>query len=121
MGGLIIRAAANQIPYVNNLFCYISLGTPHLGYLQGIKLLIRAGISIFSNLYNTPCLDELSGKDSSELHNCFMYKLSQIGHLSNFKRVILVSSVHDKYVSWHSARLEVFNKDQLQQYNFIEK
>jgi hypothetical protein len=57
MGGLILRGAANQIPYTNNLFCYISLGTPHLGYLQGIKLIIRAGLSLFSNLYNTPCLN----------------------------------------------------------------
>lgn len=64
MGGLILRAAASQLEaHQKLLYCYISLGTPHLGYLQGIKFLIRAGISIFSNLYNTPCLDELSSKD----------------------------------------------------------
>jgi selenocysteine-specific translation elongation factor len=42
------------------------------------------------------------------------------GQLSNFKRVVVVASSRDKYVSWHSARIENFNKDVLKQYTFIE-
>lgn len=34
-----------------------------------------------------------------------MFKHSKSGSLANFKKVVLVSSVNDKYVSWHSARL----------------
>ena len=76
MGGLILRAAANQISYQEYLYAYISLGTPHLGYLQGLKLHIRAGLSIFSNLYNNPCLNQLSGKDSEDFHKSALFKLS---------------------------------------------
>lgn len=32
--------------------------------------------------------------------------MSQIGHLRNFRKIILVSSSEDSYVAWHSARLE---------------
>ena len=57
MGGLVLRLAANQIKQKELLYGYISLGTPHLGYLQGLKLHIRAGLSFFSNIYSNPCLD----------------------------------------------------------------
>ena len=45
--------------------------------------------------------------------------MSLEGHLGNFKRVILISSSKDKYVSWHSARIENFNKDRLKQFTFV--
>ena len=105
MGGLVLRLAANKMKYQEHLWSYISLGTPHLGYLQGLKLIIRAGLSLFSNIYSTPCLNELSCKDTDELHDTAIYQLSLKGRLSNFKKVILVASSHDKYVSWHSARI----------------
>lgn len=97
------------------------MGTPHLGYLQGIKFFIKAGISFLSNISSSNvCLSELSSKDQSDLHECLIYRLSVDSPLSAFKKVILLSSVHDKYVSWHSARLEDYNKDPLKQPNFIE-
>lgn len=105
MGGLILREAANKIKYQENLYAYVSLGTPHLGYLQGLKLHIRAGLSLFSNLYNNPCLNQLSGKDSEDFHESALYKMSSTGGLSNFRKIALVSSNRDKYVSWHSARI----------------
>jgi uncharacterized pyridoxamine 5'-phosphate oxidase family protein len=46
--------------------------------------------------------------------------MSLSGQLTNFKKVILVSSLRDKYVSWHSARLENYNKDLLKQITFRE-
>jgi len=76
MGGLVLRLAANKINYQEYLWGFISLGTPHLGYLQGMKLLIRAGLSIFSNIYSTPCLDELAAKDAEELHDTEIYRMS---------------------------------------------
>lgn len=56
MGGLILRCAAAQISRPENLYCFISLGTPHLGYLQGIKFFIKAGISFLSNVSSNLCL-----------------------------------------------------------------
>ena len=105
MGGLVLRIASNLIRHKDLLYAYLSLGTPHLGYLQGLKLHIRAGLSLFSSVYSNPCLNELSGKDSAGLHNSSIYKISLSGALTNFKKVIFVSSRKDKYVSWHSARI----------------
>ena len=83
-------------------------------------MIIRAGINFFSNWYDIPCFNELNGKDKSDLHDSFLYKLSESGNLGNFKKVFLVSSIYDKYVSWHSARLENYNKDLLKKINFVE-
>ncbi len=105
MGGLILRYIAAYISHPGYLYGFVSLGTPHLGYLQGIKFLIKAGISFLSNISNNPCLNELCSKDSNNLHECLIYNLSKTAPLSKFKKVILLSSVNDKYVSWHSARL----------------
>lgn len=120
MGGLILRLASPRIDHQDLLYGYVSLGTPHLGYLQGLKLYIRAGLSLFSNLYSNPCLNEISGKDSPQLHETAIYKMSVSGSLANFRKVVLVASSKDKYVSWHSARLENMNRDFLKQYTFIE-
>jgi hypothetical protein len=105
MGGLILRCIAANISHPQNLYCFISMGSPHLGYLQGIKFFIKAGISFLSNMTNNVCLSELSSKDNADLHECLIYKLSQNAPLSAFKKLVFLSSVHDKYVSWHSARL----------------
>ena len=59
MGGLILRVVANKIKeeYKHMLYGYVSLGTPHLGYLQGLKFHIKAGLSLFSSMNNNPCLN----------------------------------------------------------------
>ena len=101
MGGLILRWVANTL--TQNLFAFVSLGTPHLGYLQGIKFFIKAGFSFLSS--NSTCLSELSSRDSNDLHECLIYKFSNAAALSRFKKIVLLSSLSDKYVSWHSARL----------------
>ena len=101
MGGLILRWVANTL--TQHLFAFISLGTPHLGYLQGIKFFIKAGFRFLSS--NSTSLSELSSRDSNDLHECLIYKFSNAAALSRFKKIILLSSLSDKYVSWHSARL----------------
>lgn len=35
----------------------------------------------------------------------FLYELSRTGHLRYFRKIILLSSYEDSYVSWHSARI----------------
>jgi triacylglycerol esterase/lipase EstA (alpha/beta hydrolase family) len=57
MGGLVLRIASNMMNHKELLYSYLSLGTPHLGYLQGLKLHIRAGLSLFSSMYSNPCLN----------------------------------------------------------------
>lgn len=38
-----------------------------------------------------------------------MYKLSKQGSLKKFRKIILISSFEDNYVTWHSARISVHN------------
>ena len=52
-----------------------------------------------------PSLDQLTMEDADELKDCFLFKLSQVGHLRNFQKVIFLSSSEDSYVPWHSARI----------------
>ena len=120
MGGLILRIASNRIKQKEMLYGYISLGTPHLGYLQGLKVHIRAGLSLFSSVSHNPCLTELAGKDSLDLHESAIFKMSIDGNLSNFKKIVLVSSCKDKYVSWHSARIEKYSDKVLKPLTFVE-
>jgi len=76
MGGIILRYICNKISKFDLLYGYVSLGTPHLGYLQGINNLIKAGIRFFSNVYDIQCLNELNIKDKADLHDSCLYKLS---------------------------------------------
>jgi hypothetical protein len=44
-------------------------------------------------------------QESGDPRKTFLYELSQSGHLRYFRKVILLSSFEDSYVSWHSARI----------------
>lgn len=45
MGGLVVRAALPHLErYKDLMYTYISLGTPHLGYLVKTKGLVNSGI-----------------------------------------------------------------------------
>ena len=81
---------------------------PHLGYIQGTKFLTEAGLSIISKLKPIESLSQLSNRDNSDLEKTFIYKLSKEGSLKHFKRIVLIASIDDYYVPWHSARIEPF-------------
>jgi hypothetical protein len=44
-------------------------------------------------------------QESGDPRKTFLYELSRSGHLRYFRKVILLSSFEDSYVSWHSARI----------------
>ena len=52
-------------------------------------------------------LQQLAMKDSSNIRDTFMYKLSANSNLHLFKNVLLAGSSQDKYVPIHSARIEL--------------
>ncbi|KAK3706341.1 hypothetical protein QZH41_006607 [Actinostola sp. cb2023] len=52
-------------------------------------------------------LTELSLHDHDNLRQTYLYRLSQSKGLEYFKNVLLVSSVQDHYVPYHSARIEM--------------
>lgn len=78
LGGVIIRAA---LPYLeqfsDKFFSYVSLASPHLGYLFGSSSLIDAGMWVMKKWMNNRCIKQLSLKDGKEIEECFMYQLSK--------------------------------------------
>ena len=52
-------------------------------------------------------LHQLALKDATDIRKTFMYQLSLRSNLHAFKHVLLAGSTQDRYVPWHSARIEL--------------
>ena len=52
-------------------------------------------------------LHQLAMKDATDIRQTFIYKLSQRSNLHRFRHVLLAGSTQDRYVPWHSARIEL--------------
>lgn len=112
LGGLIIRAAMAYLEQLKDKFyTYMSLSSPHLGYLYSPKFLVSAGLWVLKKWKKSESLKELSMSDSMNLEDSYLYRLSEISKLEWFKNIILVSSYQDSYVAFESARIQ-FRKEQ---------
>lgn len=110
LGGLILRSSLiheRMIPYRDRFFTFFSLGSPHCGYLYSSNMILNTGIWALKKWYKSKSLEQLSLTDLSDPRKCFLYRLSQFSGLQYFKHVLLASSPDDKYVPYHSARMEV--------------
>ena len=64
IGGLIIRAALPHLSeFASKFFTYISLGSPHLGYMYNSNKLFDAGMWLLKKWRNSRCLTQLSMSD----------------------------------------------------------
>ena len=124
MGGLIIRAALPYLEYYSSkMHFYLTLSTPHLGYMYNSSKIIDAGMWFLKKWRKSKCLQQLSMSDSSNFQQTFMYELSLKKGLGWFKHVFLVSSYQDQYAPFDSARMELSEKvanDQLRGQIYIE-
>jgi hypothetical protein len=59
-------------------------------------------------------------EDAPNLKNTYMYRLSTQGSLKDFKKIILLSSLEDSYVTWHSARISTYDSNTKSDYGKIE-
>lgn len=110
LGNLIIRSAVahdNFKPHRDKLYTYLSLSGPHLGTLYNSSGLVNMGLWIMQKWKRSGSLLQLSLKDHSDLKSTFLYKLSKKPTLEYFKNVLLVASLQDRYVPFHSARIEM--------------
>ncbi|KAF3971766.1 hypothetical protein CMV_004676 [Castanea mollissima] len=110
IGNLIIRTALAESvmePYLRNLYTYLSISGPHLGYLYSSNSLFNSGLWLLKKLKGAQCIHQLTLTDNPDLHNTFLYKLCKKRTLQNFRNVILLSSPQDGYVPYHSARIEM--------------
>jgi len=77
MGGIIIRAALPHLEnYKEKMFTYISLSTPHLGYMYNASKIISTGMWLLSKWKKSKSLIQLSMSDSKNLEETFLYELS---------------------------------------------
>jgi hypothetical protein len=89
---------------------YISLGSPHLGYMYNSSALIDAGMWVLKNWTQSRSLTQLSMTDAPHYKDTYLYKLSSSESLGWFKYVILVGSFQDSYAPYDSARIQVCSK-----------
>jgi len=110
LGNIIIRNAAvhsKLLPYRNRFHTFLSLSGPHLGMLYHTSSLVSTGLWLMQKWKKTGALPQLALNDNSDLRETFMYRLSLTNGFQYFKNVLLVSSVQDHYVPFHSSRIEM--------------
>lgn len=86
---------------------FITLSSPHLGYLYNQSTIVDAGMWLLKTWRKSICLTQLRMSDNSDLEKTFMFKLSETKGLEWFKNVILVSSYQDSYAPFDSARIQI--------------
>ncbi|KAL4450271.1 hypothetical protein ABPG74_008977 [Tetrahymena malaccensis] len=106
MGGVIARAA---LPYLKDyssiMYSYISICSPHLGCYANSNKLIDAGLWIMQKIHKSQSLLQLSMRDSDNIEETYLYKLSSQPGLNWFQNVMFISSFDDQYVPIQSARV----------------
>lgn len=110
LGNVIVRSALTSPllkPYIPYLYTYLSLSGPHCGNMFSTSYVVDSAMWVMKNWKKSACLQQLSLTDAKERRDTYLYRLSQEGGLSHFKHVLLLSSMQDKYVSAHSARMEM--------------
>ncbi|CAM0874593.1 unnamed protein product [Alopecurus aequalis] len=110
IGNIIIRSALSEPklqPFLKNLFTYMSISGPHLGYWYSSNSLFNSGLWLMKRLKGLQCMHQLTFTDEQDSQNTFLYRLCKLKTLENFKNIILVSSPQDGYVPYHSARIDL--------------
>ncbi|XP_069742245.1 protein FAM135A isoform X2 [Narcine bancroftii] len=110
LGNLIIRSVLTRQRfkfYLNKLHTFLSLSGPHLGTLYNSSALVNTGLWFMQKWKKSGSLLQLTCRDHSDPRQTFLYKLSKKTGLCYFKNVVLVGSLQDRYVPYHSARIEM--------------
>ncbi|KFV74224.1 Protein FAM135B [Struthio camelus australis] len=110
LGNVIIRSVLTRPRfryYLSKLHTFLSLSGPHLGTLYNNSTLVSTGLWLMQKLKKSGSLLQLTFRDNADLRKCFLYQLSQKTGLQYFKNVVLVASPQDRYVPFHSARIEM--------------
>lgn len=110
LGTIIIRSAlthTEMIPLLPKLYTFLSLSGPHLGTLYNNSGLVNMGMWFMQKWKKSGSLLQLSLKDNVDPRQSFLYRLSQKPGLEFFRHVLLVGSSQDRYVPYHSSRIEM--------------
>ncbi|KAK3507014.1 hypothetical protein QTP70_000566 [Hemibagrus guttatus] len=110
LGNLIVRSVLTRPKfkaYLNRLHTFLSLSGPHLGTLYNSSALVNTGLWFMQKWKKSGSLLQLTCRDHSDPRQTFLYKLSKKAGLQFFRNVVLVGSLQDRYVPYHSARIEM--------------
>uniref|UniRef100_A0A8C5BNG6 Family with sequence similarity 135 member A n=1 Tax=Gadus morhua TaxID=8049 RepID=A0A8C5BNG6_GADMO len=110
LGNLIVRSVLTRPRfkcYLSKLHTFLSLSGPHLGTLYNSSALVNTGLWFMQKWKKSGSLLQLTCRDHSDPRQTFLYKLSKKSGLQFFKNVVLVGSLQDRYVPYHSARIEM--------------
>uniref|UniRef100_A0A8C5NAB0 DUF676 domain-containing protein n=1 Tax=Gouania willdenowi TaxID=441366 RepID=A0A8C5NAB0_GOUWI len=110
LGNLIVRSVLTRPRfkcYLSRLHTFLSLSGPHLGTLYNSSALVNTGLWFMQKWKKSGSLLQLTCRDHSDPRQTFLYKLSKKSGLQFFRNVVLVGSLQDRYVPYHSARIEM--------------
>lgn len=93
LGGIVIRSALSGLGmYSKQMYSYMSLGSPHLGYIKTYSALVDTGFWMIRRWKKSIPLMELSQEDAKEPNETFLYRLSGEEGLGWFRNVVLCGS-----------------------------
>ena len=108
LGGLIIRTALpHLVDFAEKMHLFLTLSTPHLGYMYNSSKIIDAGIWVLRKWKRSTALKQLSMTDDDEVSRTALFSMCECAGLRWFQHVVLCSSYQDQYVPHDSARVEV--------------
>ncbi|XP_070555676.1 protein FAM135A-like [Ptychodera flava] len=110
LGNIIIRSVLTRPemkPWLGKLHTFLSLSGPHLGTMYNSSAIVNTGMWFMQKWKKSGSLLQLALKDHSDPRETFIYKLSQKPGMEYFKNVVLIGSLQDRYVPYHSARIEM--------------
>ncbi|XP_078469237.1 protein FAM135A-like [Lampetra planeri] len=110
LGTLIVRSVLTRPRFrcfLPKLHTFLSLSGPHLGTLYNSSALVNTGLWFMQKWKKSGSLLQLTCRDHPDPRQTFLYKLSQKPGLQHFRNVVLVGSLQDRYVPYHSARIEM--------------
>ncbi|RUS84618.1 hypothetical protein EGW08_007645 [Elysia chlorotica] len=110
LGNVIIRSTLSRPKMAHllpKLYTLLSLSGPHLGTIYNTSGLVNMGMWFMQKWKKSGSLLQLALKDHPDPRQTFLYKLSLKPVLQHFKHVLLVGSHQDRYVPYHSSRIEI--------------
>jgi poly(3-hydroxyalkanoate) synthetase len=93
MGGLICRAAFPLLEcYSSKFYTFISLSSPHLGYMYNSSKLFDTGMWFLKKWKKSKSLAQLSMTDCTNVEESCLFRLSSAPGLAWFSNIMLVCS-----------------------------
>jgi len=110
LGGILIRAALKYIvksmEYKERLEVFMSMGTPHCGYVHSNSKLLSTGMWIVEKFTKNSIISQIRLSDSTAIKDTVLYKLAKDKSISYFKKILLVGSTMDTYASFESSLVQ---------------